>query len=62
MQKPFTLYKNACIRFKNFKRLLKALFLINAEFEIMLSPETDNKIEDPNTSYTQKYQDHIFSS
>ena len=59
MQKPFTVYENACIRFKN---LLKVLFLINAELEIILSPETDNKIEDPNTSYTEKYQDHIFPS
>ena len=42
----------------NFKRLLKASFTINVNFECILMP-TDNKIENPNLSFTKKYQVHV---
>ena len=47
---------------KILKRLLKALFIIYADFESILPPATDNKIEDSNISFTEKYQDHIACS
>ena len=57
-----TLYEIAYVGFQNFKTLLKALFIIYAEFEITLPPAADNKTEGPGTCYTKKYHYHIVSS
>ena len=51
---------DAHVRFQNFRRLLKAPFIIMyADFEGILKPVTDNKNDGPNT---KKYQDHIVCS
>ena len=47
--------------FKNFERKLKSSFMIYTDFEIILVPK-NNKKQNPNESYTNKYQKHIACS
>ena len=46
------------IKFKDFGRKIKSLFMIYADFESILVPE-DNEKQNPNESYTKKYQKHV---
>ena len=46
------------VKFKNFKRKIKPSFLIHANFESILVPE-DNGKQNPNDSYTNKYQNML---
>ena len=41
--------ENTYFKFKKFKRLLKALFIIYADFESLLKPAADDKKDVPNT-------------
>ena len=50
--------KGEYVKFKNFGRKLKSPFMIYADFESMLVPE-DNGKQNPNESYTNKYQKHV---
>ena len=50
--------KNEYIKCKNFRRKTKSPFLIYADFESILVPE-DNGKQNPNESYTSKYQKHV---
>ena len=50
--------KDEYIKFKNFERKIKSPFMIYAYFESILEPE-DNGKQNPNGSYTNKYQTHI---
>ena len=49
------------VRFKNFERKIKSPFMINADFESMLVAE-DNGKQNPEESYTNKYQKHVACS
>ena len=49
------------IKFKNFGRKIKPPFMIYADFESILVPE-DNGKQNPNESYTNKYQKHVACS
>ena len=53
--------KGEYVRFKNYKRKIKTLFLIYADFESILMPEDIGK-QNPNKSYTNKYQNHVACS
>ena len=50
-----------CVRFKNYERKIKSTFMIYVGFETILLPE-DNGKQNPNESYTNKYQNHIVCS
>ena len=47
--------------FKNYKRNIKSPFIIYADFESILGPE-DNEKQNPEESYTHKYQKDIACS
>ena len=49
------------VKFKDFERKIKSLFLSYADFESILVPE-DNRKQNPNESYTNKYQKHVACS
>ena len=53
--------KGEYIKFKNFERKIKSTFMIYADFESILLPE-DNGKQNPNESYTNKYQKHVACS
>ena len=53
--------KREYVKFKNFERKIKSPFLIYADFESILVPE-DNGKQNPNESYSSKYQKHIACS
>ena len=53
--------KGEYIKFTNFERKIKSPFMIYADFESVLVPE-DNGKQNPNKSYTSKYQKHISCS
>ena len=46
------------VKFKNFERKIKSIFMIYGDFEIALVPE-DNGKQNQNESYTIKYQKHV---
>lgn len=47
---------DAHVRFQNFRRLLKAAFVIFADFKTISNPVTENNNDGPNNN---KYQDRI---
>ena len=49
------------VKFKNFERKLKSLFIIYTDFESILVLE-DNKKQTKNESHTNKYQEHVACS
>ena len=49
------------IKFRNFERKIKSLFMIYADFQSILVPK-DNGKQNPNESYTNKYQKHAACS
>ena len=51
--------KGEYVKFKNFERTIKSPFMIYADFESILVPE-DNVKQNPNESYTNKYQKTCF--
>ena len=53
--------KGEYVKFKNVERKIKSPFMIYADFESILVPE-DNGKQNPNESYTNKYQKHIACS
>ena len=53
--------KDEYIIFKNFGGKIKSPFVIYADFESILIPE-DNIKQNPNESYTNKYQKHVACS
>ena len=53
--------KGEYFRFKNYERKIKSPFMIYADFESILVTE-DNGKQNPNESYTRKYQKHVGSS
>ena len=53
--------KDEYVKFKHFDRKIKSSFMIHADFESILVPE-DNGKQNPNESYTNKYQKHVASS
>ena len=53
--------KGEYAKFKNFERKTKSPFMVYADFEIILVPE-DNEKQNPNRSYTNKYQKHVACS
>ena len=53
--------KGEYVKFKNFERKIKSAFMIYADFESILVPE-DNRKLNPNESYTNKHQKHITCS
>ena len=50
--------KGEYVKVKNFERKVKSPFMVYAHFESILVPE-DNGKQNPNKSYTSKYQKHI---
>ena len=53
--------KGEYVKFKSFERKIKLPFMISADFESILVLE-DNGNQNPNESYTNKYQKHIACS
>ena len=53
--------KGEYIKLKNVRRKIKSPFIIYADFESILVSE-DNEKQNPNESYTNKYQEHISCS
>ena len=53
--------KATYIKFKNYERKLKSLFIIYVDFESFFVPE-NNGNQNPEESYTNKYQKHIACS
>ena len=53
--------KDEYVKFKNFQRKLKSPFMIYADFESILLLENNGK-QNPNESYTNKYQKHAACS
>ena len=53
--------KDDYVKFKSFDRTIKPPFMIYADFESILVPE-DNGKQNPNESYTNKYQKHVACS
>ena len=53
--------KGKYVKFKNYQRKIKSPFIIYANFEIILVAE-DNWKQNPEESYTNKYQKHIACS
>ena len=52
------LKKGEYVKVKNYERQIKSSFIIYAGFESILVPENNGK-QNPNGSYTNKYQKHI---
>ena len=48
-------------KFRNYERKIKSTFIIYADFESILVPQ-DNGMQNPEESYTSKYQKHIACS
>ena len=48
--------------FKNYERKIKSPFIIYPDFESILVPENNNGKQNPEGSYTNKYQKHIACS
>ena len=55
------LKKGKYVRFKNYEGKIKSPFMICVDFESILVLE-DNRKQNPNDSYTTKYQKHIACS
>ena len=55
------LKKGEYIKFKNCERKIKSPFMIYADFESIPVPK-DNGRQNPNESYTDKYQKHVACS
>ena len=53
--------KGEYVRFKNYEWKIKSPFMIYADFESILVPENNGK-QNPNESYTNKYQTHVACS
>ena len=53
--------KGEYIKFKNFGIIIKSPFMIYVDFASILVPE-DNGKQNPNKSYTNKYQKHVACS
>ena len=53
--------KGEYVKFKNFERNKKSPFMIYADFESTVLHE-DNGKQNPNDSYTNKYQKHVACS
>ena len=53
--------KGECVKFKNYERKIKSPFITYADFKSILEPE-DNGKQNPEESYTSKYQKHIVCS
>ena len=49
------------VKFKNFERKIKSTLMIYEDFKSILVPE-DNGKQNPNESYTIKYQKHVACS
>ena len=49
------------VKFRNYERKIKSTFIIYADFESILVPQ-DNGMQNPEESYTSKYQKHIACS
>ena len=52
------LKKGEYVKVKNYERQIKSSFIIYADFERILVPENNGK-QNPNESYTNKYQKHV---
>ena len=50
--------KGECVKFKNYERKIKSPFITYADFESISVPENNGK-QNPEESYTSKYQKHI---
>ena len=50
--------KGEYVKFKNYERNIKSLFIIYTDFESILVPEVNRK-QNPKEYYTNKYQKHI---
>ena len=48
-------------KFRNYERKVKSPFIIYADFESILVPENNRK-QNPNESYTNKYEKHVACS
>ena len=53
--------KGECFKFKNYERKIKSPFITYADFESISVPENNGK-QNPEESYTSKYQKHIACS
>ena len=53
--------KGEYVKFKNFGRKIKSPFMLYVDFESILVPE-DNGKQNPNETYTNKYQKHVVCS
>ena len=53
--------KGEYVKSKNFERKLKSQFMSYADFDSILVPE-DKRKQNPNESYTSKYQKHVACS
>ena len=53
--------KDEYVRLKNYKRKIKLTYMIYADFESILVPE-DNRKQNPDGTYTNKYQKHVAST
>ena len=53
--------KGEYVKFKKFERKIRSPFMIYADFERILAPE-DNGKQNPNESYTNKYQKNFACS
>ena len=53
--------KGEYVKFKNFQRKIKSPFMIYEDFESIPVPEYNGK-QNPNESYTNKYQKHVACS
>ena len=53
--------KDEYVKFKNFDRKITLPYMIYVDFESILVPE-DNEKQNPNESYTDKYQKHVACS
>ena len=53
--------KGEYVKFKKFERKLKLPLMVYADFESILVPE-DNRKQNPNESYTNKYKKHVACS
>ena len=52
------LKKGEYVKVKNYERQIKSSFITYAGFESILVPENNGK-QNPNGSYTNKYQKHV---
>ena len=53
--------KGECVKFKNYERKIKSPFITYADFESISVPENNGK-QNPEESYTSKYQKSIACS